>query len=213
VAKSKPVRTLVASFAPKLDGSDDEALPTPDEIELEILTREWRSSPAQRLIFDWTVRAADLGFSPDDPDILRRCIKAGVKEFESMEAMGERVATYRALRSERRAAVGHAPVVYYMRIGNLVKIGTSRSIGARFAALNAEGIMAVEPGTADLEAERHALFADLHSHLEYFHLADPLAVHIVDVRVRFEAEMDMTTEEWLEPLLPKRRVPRRSTAA
>lgn len=127
-------------------------------------------------------------------------------DFERLESAGGRVVSYRALRAaSRQSGPGHPPVVYYMRQGDLVKIGTTTDIGSRSASIGAQGVMAIEPGDSAVEHRRHGEFAPERSHLEFFRLSAALAAHVVQVRARFEAETGLTTEAWLAPRLPRRR--------
>lgn len=192
-----------------IDGAD----PVPCDLKVE---QEWidvSSGLPTRKIHDWMVNAARLGLDPRSPDVIRRCVEAGIADFERLESAGGRVVSYRALRAARRSGPGHPPVVYYMRQGDLVKIGTTTDIGSRAASIGAQGVMAIEPGDAAVEHRRHDEFAADRSHLEYFRLSAPLAVHVVEVRSRFEAEAGLTTEAWLAPRLPSRVRARRSTNA
>jgi hypothetical protein len=73
-------------------------------------------------------------------------------------------------------------VVYYMRIGNRVKIGYSANLKSRLDSINPEELMAIEPGGMGLERDRHDQFRELHTHGEWFRLEDPLVSHIDQVR-------------------------------
>lgn len=64
--------------------------------------------------------------------------------------------------------VGRAPFVYYARIDDTIKIGTSTQLAKRMYQLKAE-LLAYEPGSYDLEAVRHREYALANSHTEYFH--------------------------------------------
>lgn len=197
MAKSRPVRQMVAPLVPYQE--DLHPVTEPRE-------PGWLSSPAATQIHDWIVNAARLGLDPRSPDVIRRCIEAGTADFERLESAGGRVGSYRAIRAAaRRAGPGHPPVVYYMRQGDLVKIGTTTDIGSRSASIGAQGVMAIEPGDAAVEHRRHDEFAPERSHLEFFRLSAALAAHVVQVRARFEAETGLTTEAWLAPRLPRRR--------
>lgn len=92
----------------------------------------------------------------------------------------------------------HDPVVYYIRFGEHVKIGTSTDVVARSGAVPCQGVMAVEWGNRTLEAERHQQFVDQHSHREWFRLDAVLGAHIAEVRERFELSAGCTTEAWLQ---------------
>lgn len=53
----------------------------------------------------------------------------------------------------------HAPLVYYARRDGLIKIGTTTEIRARMTAQGITDLLAVEPGSYDLEDQRHTEFA------------------------------------------------------
>lgn len=93
-------------------------------------------------------------------------------------------------RAEARRAT-EVCVVYYVRLGvNHVKIGTTGHLKERMVALrvaNAENLLAVEPGSYELEAERHRQFAK-HKYdrrKEDFEEAPALMEHIAQVREEF----------------------------
>lgn len=77
-----------------------------------------------------------------------------------------------------------ASIVYYARRGNLVKIGTTTRPQQRFAELMPDEILAWEPGTRAVEADRHQQFRAqrITTSAEYFHLDDALRRHIDAVR-------------------------------
>jgi hypothetical protein len=79
-------------------------------------------------------------------------------------------------------------MVYYMRIGNRVKIGWSTNVEKRRAAINPEEVMAVERGGYALEQQRHDEFASLRTHGEWFRLEEPLTSHIEALRAAARAE-------------------------
>lgn len=71
-------------------------------------------------------------------------------------------------------------VVYYIRLGKYVKIGTTTKLKQRMRDLMPDEVLAVEPGSYDLESTLHAQFADIRfsPSLEYFELTDKLGDHI-----------------------------------
>jgi len=73
-------------------------------------------------------------------------------------------------------------VVYYIRIGNRIKIGTSVNFPLRMAQLNPEEIMAIESGGYTLEHHRHRQFADIRVHGEWFAFDAKLKAHMDQVR-------------------------------
>ena len=70
-------------------------------------------------------------------------------------------------------------MVYYLRFGDRVKIGTTTNPRQRFAALRHEEVLAFERGDRRLEQRRHAEFpAERHGRSEWFELTDRLRAHI-----------------------------------
>lgn len=75
-------------------------------------------------------------------------------------------------------------VVYYMRVGNRVKIGTTANLGMRLRTINPEELMATEPGGPGHERHRHAEFRALRTNGEWFRLESPLTEHIEKLRAQ-----------------------------
>lgn len=71
-----------------------------------------------------------------------------------------------------------ADVVYYMRLGNRAKIGTTRNLRKRISAIQPEDCMAYEAGDRALEARRHRQFAHLRVSGEWFDLQPDLVRHV-----------------------------------
>lgn len=69
-------------------------------------------------------------------------------------------------------------VVYYIRQGERIKIGTSRSPRQRLAQLWHERLLAFEPGGRDVEHARHESFAALRVGGEWFRAEPELLAHI-----------------------------------
>jgi hypothetical protein len=70
-------------------------------------------------------------------------------------------------------------VVYYLRFGERVKIGTTMNPRQRFAALRHEEVLAFERGARRREQERHAEFAaERAGTSEWFELSARLRAHI-----------------------------------
>lgn len=63
--------------------------------------------------------------------------------------------------AKRKALRAGLSVVYYLRMGDHVKIGTSCNVDARIRALygNPEDLLATEPGDRTVEQHRHREFA------------------------------------------------------
>lgn len=78
-------------------------------------------------------------------------------------------------------------VVYYVRIGDAIKIGYSSNLKQRISSLRARrsDVLAVEPGARKLEAQRHLKFASLRrGKREDFEPSFALIQHIDAVRER-----------------------------
>lgn len=70
-------------------------------------------------------------------------------------------------------------VVYYLRHGDRVKIGTTGNPRQRFSAIWHEEVLAFERGDRRLEHRRHEQFADdRFEGSEWFHLTPAIAEHI-----------------------------------
>lgn len=78
-------------------------------------------------------------------------------------------------------------VVYYARIGDRVKIGTSASLLNRMQSINPEEIMVLEAGGFDVEARRHQQFKALRTHGEWFKLEGALVDHIEQLRAQAQS--------------------------
>jgi hypothetical protein len=79
---------------------------------------------------------------------------------------------------------GGDPVVYYVRIGDYIKIGFSTRLRNRLASLRADELLAVEPGGPEMERQRHKEFASERIDLrrENFRPSERLEAHIEAVR-------------------------------
>lgn len=76
------------------------------------------------------------------------------------------------------------PVVYYLRVGNHIKIGYSINLSARMRGYPPDAeILAIEPGTAELEKSRHDQFRhQLRMGREWFAPSLDLIMHIEELR-------------------------------
>lgn len=148
--------------------------------------RQFLANPARVWITDYLSYAEDLGFDSADPDIMRRAIEAGTRAYERTQEAEAHV-------DPRR----HEPVVYYMAMGDLVKIGTSTNIAIRLETLRPESLLAVEMGGRLIEAERHRQFAADRNHGEWFRVTPALADHMARARAEFEGLVGLTLDSWL----------------
>lgn len=92
-------------------------------------------------------------------------------------------------RHQRRREGSGAPlvrtlgaIVYYIRRGEVIKIGTTTTPWQRFATLRPDEILAFEPGTVIEERMRHQQFRHLRCAGEHFRAEPELLEHIAQVR-------------------------------
>lgn len=93
-----------------------------------------------------------FGFDISDLDNVRRIIEVGRKSYADLHATASRAVSTR----EGRVITDITnSVVYYMRIGNRVKIGFTTNLARRLIYINPEELLATEPGDNGLEQRRH----------------------------------------------------------
>jgi excisionase family DNA binding protein len=73
-------------------------------------------------------------------------------------------------------------VVYYIRFGDRIKIGTTVNLVSRLGNLPHDQLLATEPGGVNLEGLRHAQFAEHRIRGEWFRPAPELLAHIGSVK-------------------------------
>lgn len=124
------------------------------------------------------MRDAGVTFTPDVVDI---AIKLGRLRHERQQEPDQAESIAPVTRRHDRSA---GPVVYYVRRGHVIKIGTTTNLVDRMNVLMPDEILAVEPGDRALERERHLQFATLrvHGNSEHFYPGPDLAAHIAAVR-------------------------------
>ncbi len=84
-----------------------------------------------------------------------------------------------------KARIPHAEVVYYIKFGDRIKIGTTTNLNARLGTLPFDQILGTEPGGVDLERKRHQQFAaNLVSGREWFSPSEALLAHIATLKKR-----------------------------
>ncbi|MBA2951602.1 GIY-YIG nuclease family protein [Streptomyces himalayensis] len=155
------------------------------------------------------IPAADDPVFPHFTTIVADWTQAGVEMTDELMAVAVQLAATQVARAKERAAAearqgeryaaladaapppgtyGDAPdgVVYYIRRGRYVKIGTTTQLRNRMRDLLPDEVLAVEPGSYKLEGELHQRFAGLRLHpsCEYFLLDNELQAHIDQVLER-----------------------------
>lgn len=94
-------------------------------------------------------------------------------------------------------------VVYYIRFGDRLKIGTSSNPRARLAQLWHEEVLAFERGDRRLERRRHERFAAQRLRGEWFRFDDELRAHVAEVAGGVEDPWDLHAR-WLSEALALR---------
>ena len=97
---------------------------------------------------------------------------------DAESVLASRIAVLRA-----KAAKG-SPLVYFIRLGPYVKIGTSVDVLSRIGTLSlAPGnLLAVIPGSYDVEHAAHKRFARLRAFREWFYLQDAVLDYVLDLQ-------------------------------
>jgi len=173
-----------ARFPVKLP-DESEPQHTPDLMEREFGVA--RDDPARHRII---MALADLTMRyrldvHEHPDLVAKAIEKG----RSDHAYEASLTPFEPPRSSahRWAHIPRGPQdaqVYYLRVGKLVKIGTSITLDDRLRSYPPDAVLlATEPGSYDVEKQRHRQFRDdLAARAEWFHPSPALIEHINTLR-------------------------------
>lgn len=85
----------------------------------------------------------------------------------------------------RQEAYKDQALVYYIRIGDLIKIGFTTNMRQRMSQLLPDEVLATEPGPAELERMRHRQFAHLRVRGERFRRGEDLISHVAMIRAHY----------------------------
>lgn len=95
-------------------------------------------------------------------------------------------------------------VVYYLRFGDRVKIGTTGNPKQRFAAIRHEDLLALEPGDRKVEQRRHRDFAaDRLGTSEWFALSPAIRAHVEELTSSIGDPWDAYAR-WISAALARR---------
>lgn len=129
-------------------------------------------------------REAGMAWIADNIELLRE-VTGAVSLDVMLERASDRARAAQpareALREAERREREAGAVVYYLRIGDRIKIGFTTNLRQRVAALrlDASAVLATEPGGRDVEYRRHHEFADeRYGRREDFAPSDRLLAHI-----------------------------------
>lgn len=166
--------------------------PVEDADDMGTLIQHVAQDPAFRSITDAALLAHSMGFKLSDQETIQKIIAYGRAQYAAeLEAnrVRQEVIQREVMNHVKVDRSGsHEPIVYYMRLGDLVKIGTSTNLRSRRNTINPQEVMAVEKGGRDHEQGRHQEFKELRVHGEWFRLEEPLVSHIA--KLAQEAEND-----------------------
>lgn len=114
--------------------------------------------------------------APTINEMIERLVSEGRSDDKLLLSQQEH-----AYASAERAALG---VVYYVRMGDHIKIGTTRDLPGRLHGLylTEADLLATEPGGRDQELARHHEFADERVRRELFEPSDRLLAHIASLQ-------------------------------
>ena len=127
----------------------------------------------------------------DDGELLDDTVPSPAQEGQPLwlaHHQAVKVAMERAKARESSPAPTQTAAVYYVRLNDLIKIGTTRNLKARMASFYAkpDAVLAIEPGDYRRETERHRQFGHLrHARSELFEPTPELLDHIHLVRETF----------------------------
>jgi hypothetical protein len=153
---------------------------TPDGPFAHLLDRDDPAFP--EIVMALTDIAFELG-DPDavDDDMAKVAIRIGRARHgrqQRDEVLPPKTGLLAGLRETDPRAV-----VYYIRRGAMVKIGTTIDLRGRMAVLLPEEVLAIEPGDQKLEVQRHRAFRELRvpGQREWFYAGRELQDHIREV--------------------------------
>jgi hypothetical protein len=123
----------------------------------------------------------DFAFELGDNDLDEATIQTAIRVGRARHARRRPDA-----KPARRLSASHDrrdAVVYYVRRGSMVKIGTTTRLRERMSALRPDEVLAVEPGSYTREAELHQQFRSLRvpGQREWFYAGAPLQQRIKEV--------------------------------
>lgn len=104
-------------------------------------------------------------------------------ERPTPEQMARMEAGLRQARADVKVPPQHVPhsVVYYMRVGNRIKIGYTQNLEGRMRGLAPEELLGYERGDTTLEHLRHRQFNAHHVAREWFEDCPAIRAHIAKI--------------------------------
>lgn len=124
-----------------------------------------------------------LTFSASGIELSRQAVEMAIKVGRYQHRIDEELdESTRGLKPDQEGGV-----VYYVRRGSMIKIGTTINMQKRMTAVLPDEILATEPGSYSLEAQRHREFRKIRvqGQAEWFHAAPALQEHIRTIRALY----------------------------
>jgi hypothetical protein len=154
---------------------------------------------------------------PSITAVLREMADAGVEIGEAAYEIAAKLGAHRfaIAAAQKRPGRRHYQatltgtsdsIVYYIRRGDLIKIGTTADPVMRFGDLMPDEILAFEPGDAEQETLRHRQFDHLRCHGEHFRSAPELLEHIRQIR-HLHGDPDPSWPSAIAPRKNRERLP------
>lgn len=129
-----------------------------------------RTDPAYR----WITQTL-LIFSASGIQLSRQAVEMAIKVGQYQRRVEHEDSADRGTKADQEDGV-----VYYVRRGSMIKIGTTVNMHKRMQAILPDEVLATEPGSYSLEAQRHREFLDVrvHGQTEWFHASPALQTHV-----------------------------------
>jgi hypothetical protein len=131
---------------------------------------------------------------------MKQVIQETVFGPEAFTETPEKVLKRESDAARRKAMFEAQSLVYYVRIHDYIKIGTTTNLKSRLSSLRVDrdALLATEPGGRKLEAQRHKQFSSIRiGTRENFQPVPALMAHIKAIR-EFHGEPRLTT--WVHHL-------------
>lgn len=205
---------LIGTALPQ-PGEDDEPTEAPERPTIDGVDSD---DPAFPFIVRTLALLATTGFDPHDPALISRAVDVGRAhwaEAQTRPKFEPFIGPVLKYQPPPPPPPDREPRVYYMRTGNRCKIGYTANLLVRMRTITPEELLAVEPGTQDLERHRQKQFTTLRTHGEWFRLEEPLISHIAGLRPACRDEIDRVMQRLtgararsVYPAAPPPRLPR-----
>jgi hypothetical protein len=130
----------------------------------------------------------------------RRTARRIFEQFTTLTLTELLTQSVRALASEMRGLDRPVPGVYFVRSGELIKIGFTNNLDTRMSGLQTGNISEIEllamlHGPRSLERRLHSLFAEHRERGEWFRVNDRLTGFLKSWRAIYGADIDQKTPE------------------